>query len=155
MTEAAFFYGTLMATEIIGDVLCGRAAPPAIKTKKLASLQLTPALLKGHRRYAVKHATYPGLLESSNPSDQVEGILCEGLTIRDVEALDDYEGNEYRRQYTTVVKIHGSTHQNDNHIQENVIPCQVYLWIADKRQLQDHDWDYDHWRQHHLPTTIV
>ncbi|CAO3579184.1 unnamed protein product [Absidia cylindrospora] len=154
MSEAAFFYGTLMATEIIGDVLCGKSAPRAIKTKKLASLQLTKALLKGHRRYAVKHATYPGVLESDNTADQVHGILCQGLTLRDVAALDDYEGDEYKRQMTKV-SLEMDDQGHDDQGKTTPVSCQVYLWIAGKDQLKDHDWDYEHWRQHHLPYTVV
>ncbi|KAI8337204.1 Butirosin biosynthesis, BtrG-like protein [Chlamydoabsidia padenii] len=153
MTEAAFFYGTLMATEIIADVLCGRSAPPAIKVKKLASLKMTLALLKGHRRYAVKHAEYPGILETENPNDQVEGILCEGLTLRDVEALDEYEGDEYERRQVNVIKKQEAAGQAEN--DGGMVPCQVYLWVADRQQLDDKDWDYDHWRKTHLPTTLV
>ncbi|KAI9300789.1 hypothetical protein BJ944DRAFT_208671 [Cunninghamella echinulata] len=89
----AFFYGTLMSTEIIGKVLCGKSSPHMIRTQKLSTLQLDPATLKGHKRFAVKHATYPGIIESDNIDDQVNGILCQGLSLKDMEALDNYEGD--------------------------------------------------------------
>ncbi|KAI8081529.1 Butirosin biosynthesis, BtrG-like protein [Halteromyces radiatus] len=150
MTEACYFYGTLMAEEVIGDVLCGRKADAVIKKNKLNTLQLEPAVLKGYRRYAVKHATYPGILASENKNDQVQGILCKGLSLKDVDALDNYEGDEYQR-YTTTVMLSEKLDKEEPDDKKQV-SCQVYVWIADKRQLEDHDWDYEYWRRHYLPS---
>ncbi|ORX62678.1 hypothetical protein DM01DRAFT_1297404 [Hesseltinella vesiculosa] len=143
MTRSAFFYGTLMSHAIIGDVLCGKQAPVALKTQKLASLDLQPATLRRAKRYAVKHATYPGVVATEDEEDQVQGILCCGLTSSDILALDDYEGDEYDRRPVEVWASH------------KAVPCQAYFWIAGPEQLHAHDWDYEDWVATHLPTYQV
>lgn len=48
---------------------------------------------QGHRRFALKNLVYPGVVRTDKPEDQVIGILCEGLNARDIELLDDFEGD--------------------------------------------------------------
>ncbi|CAO3632430.1 unnamed protein product [Cunninghamella blakesleeana] len=136
-----FFYGTLMSTEIM--ILCGVSCPEVLRTAKIATLELNTATLKGYKRLAVKHAAYPGIIPSDNQNDQVEGILCQGLSLDDVSALDAYEDDEYERRVLDV-----TLKKNDEKI-----TCQVYIWIAGNDQLEDFDWDYQDWEKRFLHIT--
>ncbi|KAI8074039.1 Butirosin biosynthesis, BtrG-like protein [Gongronella butleri] len=149
MTEAAFFYGTLMSHVVIGDVLCGKHAPAALKSQKLNNLTLLPATLHRAKRFAVKHASYPGVLPTDDDNDQVLGLVCTGLTPADVRRLDDYEGDEYERKAAQVTVKQGD--DND----AKIVNCQVYYWIAGKQHLLEDDWDFNMWKENILPTYEV
>ncbi|KAI8142056.1 Butirosin biosynthesis, BtrG-like protein [Fennellomyces sp. T-0311] len=133
MSEAAFFYGTLMAAEVRSRVICGLLATPAQKEAKLATLRLRPAILKGHRRHALKNLDYPGVVYTGREEDQVVGVLCEGLYSQDVKRLDAFEGDEYKRCSVEVTPTDGQTPVN----------CQVYIWIEGDEHLLPHDWELD------------
>lgn len=48
---------------------------------------------QGHKRHALKDRDYPGVVPTGKDSDQVLGMLCEGLTAQDVKRLDAFEGD--------------------------------------------------------------
>ncbi|KAI9026560.1 hypothetical protein CLU79DRAFT_742322 [Phycomyces nitens] len=127
---SAFFYGTLMLDSILLGVLCGSQATSDVKQKKKESLQLVPATLLGHRRFALKELPYPGVIVT-NPEDQINGRLCCGLSAQDVMRLDAFEGSEYDR-CTAVALVDGER-----------VPCQVYIWIGGNEHLETYDWETD------------
>ncbi|KAL0094961.1 hypothetical protein J3Q64DRAFT_1716661 [Phycomyces blakesleeanus] len=127
---SAFFYGTLMSDDVLLRVLCGPYATPDIKQQKKDALQLRPASLIGHQRFALKGLPFPGIIRTKS-EDQVRGILCEGLNANDVMRLDEFEGPEYDRS-TAAAMVDGQR-----------VPCQVYLWIGGEQHLESHDWELE------------
>ncbi|KAB2954314.1 gamma-glutamylcyclotransferase [Heliorestis acidaminivorans] len=77
MNHRLFTYGTLMKAEIIKDFLLRIPSEP-IKS-----------LLKGYKKFPSPYG-YPYILPDRNW--EVEGILWEQLTDKDLQILDDYEG---------------------------------------------------------------
>ncbi|KAI9278621.1 hypothetical protein BDA99DRAFT_492652 [Phascolomyces articulosus] len=138
MSEAAFFYGTLMSPEVRSRVLCGLYATQDSKKTKLATLRLRTAILKGHKRYALKERAYPGVIYTGNEEDQVIGVLCEGLYSEDVKRLDAFEGDEYKRCTVEVTPV-----KSDGQTTEAVVNTQVYIWIEGNDQLKSYDWEFD------------
>ncbi|KAF7312370.1 Phosphoric monoester hydrolase [Mycena indigotica] len=93
--SSAFFYGTLMHPRILTRVI-GSAG---------AHLRIAPAVLLGYTRHKVRYADYPGIIPNTDDDDEtcsVRGTLVTGLTPRDVQFLDTFEGSEYKRQKVAV-----------------------------------------------------
>ena len=78
-----FAYGTLMWPEVM-EALLGRR-PEGI-----------PAVLAGYRRLRLKAKHYPVMVAASGAA--VEGTLYTGLSEKDFEVLDAFEGEEYDRE---------------------------------------------------------
>ncbi len=100
MPEHVFTYGSLMYAAVWERVVCGRY-PSA------------PALVAGHARFAVRNASYPGLIAA--PGASVRGVLYFDVDDADLAALDNFEGPEYRRQVLSVTldtgeKLHAATY---------------------------------------------
>lgn len=91
--HSAFFYGTLMAPQVLSRV-CHGSHP----SHNLSAFTVQPALLHAHRRHRVKGADYPAILPTSNSSDSVRGTFVTGLTDGDLWRLDIFEGSEYERR---------------------------------------------------------
>ncbi|KAG0165845.1 hypothetical protein DFQ28_005238 [Apophysomyces sp. BC1034] len=130
---AAFCYGTLMSTDVLCRVLYGPLATPETKDHLLRAIRIRPALLRGHRRFAVKNLDYPGVIRTNLPEDTVQGILVENLTEMNVTRLDAYEGEQYERCHAQVTVLPG----------EDSMDCYVYIWTAGQEQLEDHDWELE------------
>lgn len=93
--DSLFTYGTLMQankmTKIIGRI------PPNV-----------PAVIKNYSAFQLKNRSYPGLLPSNQ---QTAGILYQNITPAEFELLDEYEGDEYRREVVTI-KLNDYAHQS-------------------------------------------
>ncbi|KAE8380796.1 AIG2-like protein [Aspergillus bertholletiae] len=101
-----FFYGTLMAPQILHRVIHGSPDP---EPWQKALLTIRPAILHGYRRYRVRGADYPGIVAAerkTTPSDTdsnangtaaVLGTVVSGLTDGDIHRLDIFEGAEYEK----------------------------------------------------------
>ncbi|KAJ5099661.1 hypothetical protein N7532_006662 [Penicillium argentinense] len=107
--HALFFYGTLMAPQILHRVIHGRTDP---EPWQKGLLRFRPAILHGYRRHRVRHAEYPGIVPakpsnapsggSAPISTSVLGTLVSGLTDGDIYRLDLFEGEEYSKEQVTV-----------------------------------------------------
>jgi gamma-glutamylcyclotransferase (GGCT)/AIG2-like uncharacterized protein YtfP len=84
-TGRAFVYGTLMADEVLGLLL--RRVPAS-----------RAAAVAGLKRCRVRGQVFPAVVRSAAPGDRVRGRVLLGLTAREVEILDVYEAEEYRRE---------------------------------------------------------
>ena len=82
-----FAYGSLMVAEVMRGV-CGHAGGS------------TPAVLHGYRRRRLVHEVYPAILLDS--AEYVEGVVYQGLSDRELAALDAFEGVTYRRTWVEV-----------------------------------------------------
>ncbi len=87
-----FVYGTLMWQEVLSSVI-GRICP------------MEKALLKGFKRCRIKGQIYPGI--KKDPDSTVRGQLIRGLNEKDLQRLDRFEGQEYKRIKVTVINSHG------------------------------------------------
>ncbi|KAI9633417.1 pyridoxal phosphate-dependent transferase [Dioszegia hungarica] len=105
-----FFYGTLCHPTILSRVL----------RRPVDGLQFEDAILPGYTRHHVKNEDYPAvidkqsaekLLSATSEARDVDfstrGTLVKGLDLRDVMALDTFEGNQYARRQLPI-RIMGS-----------------------------------------------
>ncbi|KAI8077012.1 hypothetical protein BDF21DRAFT_421830 [Thamnidium elegans] len=126
---SAFFYGSLMSNTVLARVLCGAKVSEKDKTLKLESIRFLSVVLKGYTRSSLKGEEYPAITTSTG--GQVTGILAQGLTAKDIEALDVFEGDWYQRIMVQV------THDQE------VIDTEAYLYIGDQALLTGQEWDFD------------
>ncbi|KAJ5795195.1 hypothetical protein N7457_001794 [Penicillium paradoxum] len=118
-----FFYGLLMAPQVLHRVIHGQANP---EPWQKAMLRFQPAVLHGYRRHRVQNADYPGIApvkqtsetDSSEPSTNVKtsviGTLVSGLTDGDIHRLDRFEGSEYEKKPVVVRTLQGSLDHGSN-----------------------------------------
>lgn len=83
-TGRAFVYGTLMASEVLQLLL--RRVPAS-----------RAATVSGLKRCCVRGQVFPAVFPAA-ADERVRGRVLLGLTPREVEILDVYEAEEYRRQ---------------------------------------------------------
>jgi gamma-glutamylcyclotransferase (GGCT)/AIG2-like uncharacterized protein YtfP len=133
MSHTAFFYGTLMAPQVLHRVIWGSSTPPTPAHASLLSIR--SAILNGHVRRRVKGADYPAVTPSSEESE-VRGTLVTGLTDGDVWRLDIFEGSEYERRDVRV-RVWGKGEGED-------VEAQTYIWVAGEQRLEAQEWDFEH-----------
>ncbi|KAL4804900.1 putative disease resistance protein Aig2 [Aspergillus unguis] len=134
-----FFYGTLMAPQILHRVIHGSPTPEQWQ-KDL--VRFRPAILHDFRRHRVRGADYPGIIRArtqtqmqtsqkgaeeetiaaplpgSESSASVLGTVVSGLTDGDIHRLDIFEGSEYIREKVSV-RILKETLVEDTNDQED------------------------------------
>lgn len=89
-----FTYGSLMYPEVWERVVRGR-------------YRSSPATASGFARFAVKDETYPGMVPTVDGS--VQGIVYFDVAVEDVQALDAFEGEHYRRDAISVTLENGES----------------------------------------------
>lgn len=114
---ALFAYGTLMSEEIVKAVI------GFVPERKQGTIT-------GFRRYAVKNADYPGIMQARNFS--VAGIVYLDIDRQSWNRLDLFEGEMYYRQLVGV--------QADD---ETVIEAETYVVKPSYfSSLTEHDWSF-------------
>jgi gamma-glutamylcyclotransferase (GGCT)/AIG2-like uncharacterized protein YtfP len=88
-----FCYGTLQVPQVIKAVT-GR------------TYRGVPAALRGYAIFKVTNAEFPGVIRATDST--VEGIAYENVSAKDLNLLDLFEGDFYRRQLLDVVLPDGS-----------------------------------------------
>ncbi|CAG8317133.1 unnamed protein product [Penicillium salamii] len=163
-----FFYGTLMAPQVLHNVIHGSANP---EPWQKAMINIQPAILRGYRRHCVRNADYPAIVPvekfdengtisetTSNSRTSVLGTLVSGLTDGDIYRLDMFEGSEYAK---TKVVVHKSknpdgdyrdlskglphmpdTARVDTSEGEEVLAV-TYVWILGRELLEEAEWDFE------------
>ena len=96
MNTHVFTYGSLMFAEVWQQVVRGRYASVA-------------AMLDGYQRFAVREATYPGILASDGT--RVDGLVYTGVDADDLARLDAFEGGLYQRIDAVVTDAQGGAVQ--------------------------------------------
>mmetsp|Transcript_6172 Transcript_6172/g.15277 ORF Transcript_6172/g.15277 Transcript_6172/m.15277 type:complete len:139 (-) Transcript_6172:306-722(-) len=122
-----FVYGTLLS-DAVSERILGRVP------------SRTDAVLPNYAMYSVKRKVYPAVLESYGSS--VEGACIE-VAEQEVELLDIYEGEEYKRE-----EVSCETSDGKKQI------CFVYTW-ADNLGLElykkgQKGWDFNEFLEQHL-----
>lgn len=85
--------------------------------------------VSGYKRLGVRGEVYPGLVASMG--SRVDGVVLLGVNRSDIQLLDEFEGEYYRRQGMTVVCGH-----------RQYIRAQAYVFRDEYRFLLTEDeWD--------------
>ncbi|KAI9647271.1 hypothetical protein NHQ30_003654 [Ciborinia camelliae] len=150
-TYNAFFYGTLMAPEVLHRVIYGSSTHPSS-----TSLTITPALLSDYCRHRVRFADYPAII--SEPGHTVRGTYVTGLTPSNMQKLDWFEGSQYERKVVTVKIL---TPKDKEHVHDasgimaeavetgEVKEAQTYVF-TDLDALEKGEWDFAFFRREKL-----
>jgi len=139
-----FFYGTLMAPQVLYRIIGGPQNPST--THWESSLRIRPAILHAHKRHRIKDKEYPAIIAADQKS-YVQGMLVEGLTEADFWRLDIYEGSEYIRQKVRVramlrvVNDAQPMTASDTLIGEDEMEAYAYVWIDEAEKLELGEWD--------------
>jgi len=136
--HTAFFYGTLMAPEVLHRVCYGPGAvgkDPA-KTFLASQLSVQPAILRDYCRHRVRGCDYPGIVPETGHT--VRGTFVTGLTDGDIFRLDAFEGNEYERIKVKVELVEESG---------RFVEASTYMYIAGEECLEKKEWSYEEFRR--------
>ncbi|KAH8590997.1 AIG2-like family-domain-containing protein [Bisporella sp. PMI_857] len=133
--HTAFFYGTLMAKEILFRVLYGTTRPENTEYLAVAQdIHISSAVLRDYCRHRVEGADYPGIIAQKGAS--VLGTYVTGLRDADIYRLDMFEGRQYKRTEVKVVLEHDKS--------EAEAETYVFLYEDD---LVKEEWSYEDFRK--------
>jgi gamma-glutamylcyclotransferase (GGCT)/AIG2-like uncharacterized protein YtfP len=138
--RSAFFYGTLMAPQVLHRV-CHGSSSPSNPIYASHNLKTYPAILHHFRRHRVRHADYPGILPV--PGSTVRGTFVTGLTDADIWRLDIFEGSEYRRDQVKcriLTKVGDESGEGNEEGEE--VEAETYVWTSPASELDDEEWDF-------------
>ncbi|MCJ1285444.1 hypothetical protein MMC26_004784 [Xylographa opegraphella] len=144
--HTAFFYGTLMAPQVLHRVIYGTTAPTA---QQKSSLKIESAILEGYSRHKVRGCDYPAIIPSSTSSTSAQGIhsvrgtLVTGLSAQNVFRLDVFEGDEYNRQKVDVQVISDGAGDGSGGSGEIAVEAETYVWIDGAERLEEGEWDFE------------
>ena len=113
MNRHVFTYGSLMFPRVWSLVVAGR-------------YRSVVGSLDGHARFAVDEQDYPGMVLRSDAS--VEGVLYLDVDDADLDRLDRFEGDDYRRASVDVATPEGT------------MRCETYVYLRPERLLAE-SWD--------------
>jgi hypothetical protein len=122
MAGPVFTYGSLMFERVWARVVTGR-------------YRSVPAILHGYRRQRVRGETYPSL--ERRDGAQVSGILYLDVGDTDLEVLDGFEGDDYRRIAVRVAPVGPA---DSAARQGGAIDADTYLFVADDK-VEPGEWD--------------
>ncbi|KAL9101427.1 MAG: hypothetical protein Q9187_009248, partial [Circinaria calcarea] len=146
-----FVYGSLMLPSLLARII--NAPVPASRL----ALQMTPAILRGHARCAVREADYPAVvvMDAGGSGGGVSGFLVLGLTRSQRENIHHFESGLYDLTRVTVeVEVlddeasgTGNNEQGEiggNAGEEREVPkrkekiqvaAEAYVWGGDRSEL--------------------
>lgn len=139
-SRSAFFYGTLMAPQVLHRVCHGSSSPDNRLYAK-HQLKTFPAILHDYRRHRVRSADYPAILPTQGSS--VRGTYVTGLNNGDIRLLDLFEGGEYRRDKVKVRLLQeAGLADNSDHVEGDHVEAETYIWQAGEHYLEEGEWDF-------------
>jgi Gamma-glutamyl cyclotransferase, AIG2-like len=166
-----------MVPAILHRIIHGSPTP---EPWQKALITTRPAVLPGYRRYRVRGADYPGILESSSSAEgsvgdaSVLGVVVTGLTEGDVLRLDTFEGSEYTKRAVTVRVAKSTTsttgseaaegHSENAALQRGLaetahladtetedVEATTYVWTDPESSLElDSEWDFESFKRDKL-----
>ncbi|KAI5243059.1 hypothetical protein E4T42_07516 [Aureobasidium subglaciale] len=145
--RTAFFYGTLMAQEVLYRVIFGTST---VSRYNVQTVTQTPAILHNHKRSRVRYCDYPGVIPSKGHS--VRGTYVTGLTDGDIYRLDMFEGTSYELRGVRVrlLKSEGDEATGEGNVEGEEVETKTYIWIDEEDRLEDKEWDYATFRKEKL-----
>nr|POE87415.1 protein aig2 c [Quercus suber] len=144
-SRTAFFYGTLMAPQVLHRVCHGGmdTSNPIYMTH---NLRIQPAILPKFRRHRVKGADYPAIMPHQDAI--VRGTLVTGLTDADIWRLDIFEGDEYQRKLVLVgTLIEDGVNKRESKLQNANVEAETYVWVAGEHRLEEREWDLEEFKK--------
>ncbi len=125
-----FTYGTLMFAEVWQRVVSG-------------NYEKTNATLLGYDRKTVKDEVYPALVKGK-PDSSVAGIVYQGVSLKDLLSLDEFEGEYYRRETGRLV------------LPENVMITTVFYLVKPEFHhiLSERKWDPEYFKHTGIHTFL-
>ena len=126
-----FVYGTLRAKPLLAWALMGDSS----RVDDLDHM-IRPAQVTKYTRLAVKHSDYPAVIRSSKEGDCVDRYLLQLDTRSQRKKLDDFEGETYAVESTTVNLL-----SSDGHPTGETVEGDIYLWVGDKDMLTTEPWE--------------
>jgi gamma-glutamylcyclotransferase (GGCT)/AIG2-like uncharacterized protein YtfP len=139
-TSSLFVYGTLMSPEVV-NVLLGRVPPHE------------PAVLRGDfARHPVRSRVYPGMVFVNSRKNEgaaaVHGLLYSQLSPSEMERLDWFEGDTYKRIDVTVETVADGNRGSSS---KPLVTVNTYVWSNPIDELDvSQDWSYNHFRTQYL-----
>ncbi|KAL2074251.1 hypothetical protein VTL71DRAFT_8029 [Oculimacula yallundae] len=140
--NSAFFYGTLMAREIMYRCIYGEKKLTPVTALLAANITRTPAILHNHCRHKVLEDDYPGVIPEEGHS--VRGLYVTGLTDGDIWRLDHFEGDEYTR---TKVSVKLLEQDGDKEVEGEEKETETYIFSGSDSRLEKVEWDYEEFRR--------
>ena len=141
-----------MALPVLYRVCRNNASPPAQVTDPIYA---RPAILKDHRRLAVRWATYPGMIPFKG--DSVPGTYITGLTKGDMKKLERFEGSQYKLVPITALVLlsrkhcgfgkHGEAIYSENVWEEKA--AMTYMFVGGDDQLTSERWIFGEFMKSH------
>ncbi|MEM1094491.1 MAG: gamma-glutamylcyclotransferase family protein [Bacteroidota bacterium] len=126
-THHVFCYGSLMYPQVWQRVVDGR-------------YERQHATVRGYQRYALRHASYPGLRPALGAA--VAGVLYLDVGARDLHQLDAFEGEEYER---IAVARDGATYTASAYLYRDAFAHRVLETV----------WDAAFFEAYHLPRFLT
>ncbi|KAI9847945.1 MAG: hypothetical protein M1837_001462 [Sclerophora amabilis] len=134
----AFFYGTLMAPQVLHRVCYGNINPGPTQSDRL---KIQPAILHEHCRHKVRGCDYPAIVPHNDKT--VRGVFVTGLTQGDMWRLDVFEGDEYERRKVRVKLLaQVGDESGEGNVEGEEVDCETYIWIAGEGELEEGEWDF-------------
>ncbi|CZT49262.1 related to disease resistance protein aig2 [Rhynchosporium secalis] len=140
--NSAFFYGTLMAREVLYRCIYGDEKLTPVTKILAAQLTHYPAILHDHSRQKILGADYPGVVSEKGRS--VRGIYVTGLTDGDIWRLDIFEGEEYTR---TKVAVNLLIKDGEKEVEGEEKATETYIYTQADVSLEKVEWDYEEFRR--------
>ena len=138
--RSAFFYGTLMAPQVLHRV-CHGGQQADNEVYKAHKLQMSPAILHDHRRHRVKGADYPAIVPHQGST--VRGTYVSGLTDTNIWLLDIFEGPQYVRDVVTAkVLTEVGDEDGKGNVEGEEVDAETYIWREGEEGLEDREWDF-------------
>ncbi|KAH9273861.1 hypothetical protein BASA83_003855 [Batrachochytrium salamandrivorans] len=125
-----FAYGSLMADHVYNKVMMS-----SLGSNYKTPNKINHVTLKGFKRFGVTGEPYPAIVPA-DPSSSVEGVLWIVQSEEEVQLLDIFESDLYRRETVLV-----SYYSHEHHLKS--VEASVYIWNRDASLLTNGDWDYD------------
>ena len=101
MKRHVFTYGSLMFDDVWSRVVTGRYAA-------------MPAHVEQHGRFAIDGEDYPGMVPRAD--SRVTGVVYLDVDSLDLRRLDQFEGDDYRREVVTVTGRDGEVREAETYV---------------------------------------
>ena len=130
-----FVYGTLQYPSILTALI--NRVPTMHK-----------AVVHGYRRYGLTDFVFPAVVEEASAS--VDGLLLTGLSEEEMVILDEYEGDEYRKEEVEV-KVFLDTDRSAEAMETSLEKALLYVWMDEyKHLLSGKEWNKEAFETKHF-----
>ncbi|XP_019197591.1 PREDICTED: AIG2-like protein D [Ipomoea nil] len=123
--SSVFVYGSLMADDVV-RVLLNRVPPSS------------PATLHNFHRFSIKGRVYPAIVPVENK--KVDGRVLQGITLPEMDILDNFEDVEYERRTVDVTLMDSS----------QILQADAYVWVDKNDPNLYGEWNFEEWKILHM-----